>query len=105
MSDPLRGRGEVIFIAIVVTVVTFIACAVSAGLVQLGCVANADTAACIETEGGRVGPIEALLVLGPTILVALAGAAAVRRRELRPVVLAAVVLAPLGFLLPPLVWG
>jgi hypothetical protein len=99
-----RQRRRVALVSVAAIIGTGLASLGSTLLVELGCVANANTAACLETEGGKVGLVRVLLAAGPPLLTAVAGAEAIRRRRLWPVLAAASVLVPLGFLLPPLVW-
>ena len=73
-------------------------------LVTFGCLGDANTAQCRESMGGNVGLVEALLLFGPPVLVAVVGGVSVWRRRIAPILAATALLLPLAILLPPLAW-
>lgn len=99
-----RSRRQVAVAAAVATVGVAFASYGSTLLVELGCVSYANRQACLETEGGKVSLVQVALAAGPPLLTVLAGVVAIHRRRLWPVLAAAAVLLPVGFLLPLLVW-
>jgi hypothetical protein len=97
-------RAPVIVFTALATLCVAVASVASTLLVALGCIGDANTAQCRETKGGKVGLVEALLLFGPPVLVAIAGGVSVWRRRIAPILVATALLLPLAILLPPLAW-
>jgi hypothetical protein len=103
-----KHRSGLILAGVFATVCVLAGSFVGIVLGGIGCAGDGSSsrllAYCEESSGGRVSARGTLALLGPPLLTAIAGVVGVRRGRYRVVLIATVVLLPLGLLLPVLWW-